>query len=137
MYTGLPHKVLLPEKFNEEVAKLRTRFNDPQNADFVFKPEYHKRIPADGYHIYASGIWDKVLTNKDLDLPTQQELLAQYRCDEISGVSCSISDCETFADLYTILRLHLKYFPQSLLLSNNPFLRKPKPSITSVHKCLT
>lgn len=23
-------------------------------------------------------------TNKDLDLPTQQELLAQFRCDEIS-----------------------------------------------------
>lgn len=62
------------------------RFNDPENQDFVFKPEYHKRIPADGYHIYASGIWDKVLTNKDLDLPTQQELLAQYRCDEISNV---------------------------------------------------
>lgn len=26
-------------------------------------------------------------TNKDLDLPTQQELLAQFRCDEISGVA--------------------------------------------------
>ncbi|CEP07956.1 hypothetical protein [Parasitella parasitica] len=90
MYTGLPHKVLLPEKFNEEVANLRKRFNDPQNADFVFKPEYHKRIPADGYHIYASGIWDKVLTNKDLDLPTQQELLAQYRCDEISNAAFEI-----------------------------------------------
>ncbi|KAI8637905.1 RHD3/Sey1 [Parasitella parasitica] len=90
MYTGLPHKVLLPEKFNEEVANLRKRFNDPQNTDFVFKPEYHKRIPADGYHIYASGIWDKVLTNKDLDLPTQQELLAQYRCDEISNAAFEI-----------------------------------------------
>lgn len=62
------------------------RFNDPENPDFVFRPEYHKRIPADGYNMYASSIWDKVLTNKDLDLPTQQELLAQYRCDEISNV---------------------------------------------------
>lgn len=26
----------------------------------------------------------QVLTNKDLDLPTQQELLAQFRCDEIA-----------------------------------------------------
>jgi hypothetical protein len=26
------------------------------------------------------------LTNKDLDLPTQQELLAQFRCDEIAAV---------------------------------------------------
>lgn len=27
---------------------------------------------------------EKVQSNKDLDLPTQQELLAQFRCDEIS-----------------------------------------------------
>jgi protein SEY1 len=26
-----------------------------------------------------------VQTNKDLDLPTQQELLAQFRCDEVSA----------------------------------------------------
>ncbi|KAI7866873.1 RHD3/Sey1 [Spinellus fusiger] len=90
MYTGLPHKVLLPEKFDEEVAQLRKRFNDPQNENYVFRPQYHKRIPADGYHIYASGIWDTILTNKDLDLPTQQELLAQYRCDEISNAAYEI-----------------------------------------------
>ena len=27
---------------------------------------------------------EQVQSNKDLDLPTQQELLAQFRCDEIS-----------------------------------------------------
>lgn len=26
-------------------------------------------------------------SNKDLDLPTQQELLAQFRCDEIANVA--------------------------------------------------
>jgi len=30
-----------------------------------------------------------VQSNKDLDLPTQQELLAQFRCDEISKVALS------------------------------------------------
>lgn len=50
----------------------------------IFLPEYHRRIPADGFAIYASGVWDQVVNNKDLDLPTQQELLAQFRCDEIS-----------------------------------------------------
>jgi hypothetical protein len=29
-------------------------------------------------------IKEQVQTNKDLDLPTQQELLAQFRCDEIA-----------------------------------------------------
>jgi protein SEY1 len=28
---------------------------------------------------------EQVQSNKDLDLPTQQELLAQFRCDEISS----------------------------------------------------
>ena len=31
-------------------------------------------------------------SNKDLDLPTQQELLAQFRCDEISAVALSESN---------------------------------------------
>lgn len=31
------------------------------------------------------------MSNKDLDLPTQQELLAQYRCDEIANVSWTTS----------------------------------------------
>ena len=30
---------------------------------------------------------EQVQTNKDLDLPTQQELLAQFRCDEIATVA--------------------------------------------------
>lgn len=25
--------------------------------DFVFKPAYHKRIPADGVAMYMEGIW--------------------------------------------------------------------------------
>ncbi|KAI8139063.1 RHD3/Sey1 [Fennellomyces sp. T-0311] len=87
MFTGLPHKILRPEQFDEDVAKLRHRFNDQKDPNYVFRPQYHKRIPADGYHVYASSIWDKILSNKDLDLPTQQELLAQYRCDEISNAA--------------------------------------------------
>lgn len=50
----------------------------------VFLPQYHRRIPADGFAVYAEGVWDQIVNNKDLDLPTQQELLAQFRCDEIS-----------------------------------------------------
>lgn len=41
----------------------------------------------------------QVLQNKDLDLPTQQELLAQFRCDEIAASAFS-----TFADAVTAFR---------------------------------
>ncbi|WWC61965.1 protein SEY1 [Kwoniella dejecticola CBS 10117] len=84
-FATLPHKVLMPEKFESEVLELRKRFTDRSRPDYVFQPSYHKRIPADGVGFYMEGIWQQVLTNKDLDLPTQQELLAQFRCDELSA----------------------------------------------------
>ncbi|KAJ3509789.1 hypothetical protein NLJ89_g5032 [Agrocybe chaxingu] len=88
-FTALPHKILSADKFESEVAELRKRFADKSNPDYLFKPVYHKRIPADGVPFYMEGIWEQVQTNKDLDLPTQQELLAQFRCDEISAVALS------------------------------------------------
>ncbi|MCJ1302923.1 Dynamin-like GTPase that mediates homotypic ER fusion, partial [Hypocenomyce scalaris] len=96
-FAALPHKILQPERFVSEIAKLGTRFReahrDPRRDSFkgdqeleggVFLSEYHRRIPADGFSIYAEGVWDQIVNNKDLDLPTQQELMAQFRCDEIS-----------------------------------------------------
>ena len=93
-FSALPHKLYQPEKFEAAVQKMSTRFReahrDPRRdtlkgelEDGVFYPEYHRRIPADGFSHYAAGIWDQIVHNKDLDLPTQQELLAQFRCDEI------------------------------------------------------
>ncbi|TFY56989.1 hypothetical protein EVJ58_g7303 [Rhodofomes roseus] len=86
-FAALPHKVLEAQRFETEVAELRKRFVDKSREDFVFKPAYHKRIPADGVAFYMEGIWEQVQSNKDLDLPTQQELLAQFRCDEISSAA--------------------------------------------------
>ncbi|KAG0129974.1 RHD3/Sey1 [Tuber indicum] len=101
-FVALPHKILQPERFVEETQKLRKRFREgisPQveamsgsngvdrrgDGGGVFLPAYHRRIPADGFPHYASGVWTQIVTNKDLDLPSQQELLAQYRCDEIAA----------------------------------------------------
>jgi hypothetical protein len=47
----------MPEKFEEAVVDLRKRFTDRERDDFVFKPAYHKRIPADGVGFYLDGIW--------------------------------------------------------------------------------
>ncbi|PUU82843.1 RHD3/Sey1 [Tuber borchii] len=100
-FVALPHKILQPEKFVEETQKLRKRFREGVSPEVevmngsngvgqrgdggIFLPAYHRRIPADGFPHYASGVWTQIITNKDLDLPSQQELLAQYRCDEIAA----------------------------------------------------
>ncbi|KAK6330499.1 Dynamin-like GTPase that mediates homotypic ER fusion [Orbilia brochopaga] len=105
-FTTLPHKLLQPDQFKLETQRLKLRFreetplNAKQTADGVldtaetgvFLPAYHRRIPADGLPHYAGNIWRMITENKDLDLPTQQELLAQYRCDEISTACVELFD---------------------------------------------
>ncbi|KAH9971141.1 RHD3/Sey1 [Lactifluus volemus] len=84
-FTALPHKFFAAKEFESDVRVLRSCFTDKSRNDFVFKPAYHKRIPADGIAFYMKDIWEQVQRNKDLDLPMQQELLAHSRCDEISA----------------------------------------------------
>jgi hypothetical protein len=98
-FTALPHKILQPEKFISETQTLRKRFREGVSRDVeeaqsdvpegakegIFLPAYHRRIPADGFPMYAENIWNQIVSNKDLDLPSQQELLAQFRCDEIAA----------------------------------------------------
>ncbi|GAA5869671.1 hypothetical protein JCM8547_005102 [Rhodosporidiobolus lusitaniae] len=87
-FVALPHKLLQPDKFEESVGELRERFDKKGNGEgTVFREKYHKRIPADGISPYMGTIWDAVVSNKDLDLPTQQELLAQFRCGEIANAA--------------------------------------------------
>lgn len=82
-FTPLAHKYNKPDDFEEECRLLSGRFRNPEDPGFVFRPEYHKHIPADGFPRYAADVWSTIVSNRDLDLPTQQELLAQFRCDEI------------------------------------------------------
>jgi hypothetical protein len=60
-FAALPHKILAPEKFESAVLDLRKRFTDRQREDFVFKPGYHKRIPADGVAHYMESIWVRAI----------------------------------------------------------------------------
>ena len=56
-FTALSHKILSAEEFESDVGALRGRFTDKSRDDFVFKPAYHKRIPADGVAFYMKSIW--------------------------------------------------------------------------------
>ena len=56
-FTTLPHKIFAADKFEAEVQELRKRFVDKDRDDYLFKPAYHKRIPADGVAFYMENIW--------------------------------------------------------------------------------
>lgn len=81
----LPHKILMPDQFNAQAAQLAQYFTVPTSPSYVFKPEYHRGVPVDGWPFYSEQIWAQIEDNKDLDLPTQQILVARFRCEEIAA----------------------------------------------------
>ena len=40
-----------------------------------------------GFPHYAQQVWETIKKNSDLNLPSQKEMLATYRCDEISATA--------------------------------------------------
>lgn len=46
-------------------------------------------LPIPLLTLLVRGLQEQVQSNADLDIPTQQELLAQFRCDEIAAVAIS------------------------------------------------
>ncbi|CAH6720890.1 protein Sey1p [[Candida] jaroonii] len=79
----LSHKILQLEKFQGDVRLLGDKFVNPDDSEYLWKPNYHHNIPIDGWTMYASNCWEQIDSNKDLDLPTQQILVAKFKCDEI------------------------------------------------------
>jgi hypothetical protein len=71
------------DNFIKEVNDLKKRF-DSSNEETVFKKEYNKNIPADGLSAFTENIWNTIKSDKNLDIPSQREMLSQYRCNEIS-----------------------------------------------------
>lgn len=79
----LPHKLLQSTEFEAELERLKGKFNGPSFSSFDTE---ERTLPAGDLVRLAAGIWQKILASKDLHLPTERELVAQYRCEEILQV---------------------------------------------------
>jgi len=89
-FVALPHMKLQRAAFNEGVGALRDRFINPATqaeGGYLFDSKDHgrKSVPADGFGVYMQQCWQTIIENKELNLPTQKEMLATFRCDEISN----------------------------------------------------
>jgi hypothetical protein len=82
-FTTLSHKFYFEDKFKSEVSLLRKRLSqeDPQ---YLFRHVLEeKTVPLDGLSIYCRQIWGDIISNKDLNIPSQKEMLANFKCMEI------------------------------------------------------
>ncbi|GME87814.1 unnamed protein product [Ambrosiozyma monospora] len=80
-FESIAHKHFQPEKFELDIKSLGDKFYDETT---LLNTKYHRGIPVDAWTLYSQQIWEQIELNKDLDLPTQQILVARFRCDEIS-----------------------------------------------------
>jgi hypothetical protein len=45
-----------------------------------------KTVPVDGFGRYAQQVWTSVREHRELNLPSQREMLATFRCDEFANI---------------------------------------------------
>lgn len=79
-FFALPHKVLMRNEFYAKGKELRRRFHEKE----VFLAEYSRGVAADGFAAYAESVWETIRANRELDIPSQKEMLAHVRCEEIA-----------------------------------------------------
>jgi len=86
-FTTLPHKILVPEQFEAGVQSLRQRFVQKNSPGYLFKPAYHKRIPADGVAYYMEGIWVSLIQGW-LSLSCTDTILNRNKSNQIRILTC-------------------------------------------------
>ena len=87
-FAALPHMKLQRAEFDADVIALRDRFLNPSNPGYLLADLAGGEkggVPGEGFGVYVKGIWETIKANKELSLPSQKEMLATYRCDEIIG----------------------------------------------------
>lgn len=84
-FTGLAHKLLQEENFFNDLKKLGDSFVNENTEPYYFKSNYHHNLPVDGWNMYAEQCWEQIENNRDLDLPTQQILVARFKTEDIAN----------------------------------------------------
>lgn len=78
----IPHRKYLRSLYNEKITQLRTDIREI--CDSLGGTETESApIPLADSSIYYTNIWDIVRNDKDLDIPSQREIVSNIRCEEI------------------------------------------------------
>ena len=98
-FITLPHLIYKAQDFKDEIQNLRKRLDKNDENYFFSNLSSIKNVPADGLKQYVTQIWNDILNDKDLDIPSQRQMLANYRCTEIKNTILLSYDKE-FKQLY-------------------------------------
>lgn len=86
----MPHKILEKQKFADTAKSLRTRFSVGQDNS-LFPESGAKNVPLDGLSFFIERTWDDIRNQKELNLPDQREMVANYRCNECKDEAIALT----------------------------------------------
>eukprot|EP00357_Protocruzia_adherens_P016493 CAMPEP_0115025700 /NCGR_PEP_ID=MMETSP0216-20121206/34202_1 /TAXON_ID=223996 /ORGANISM="Protocruzia adherens, Strain Boccale" /LENGTH=771 /DNA_ID=CAMNT_0002400425 /DNA_START=34 /DNA_END=2349 /DNA_ORIENTATION=+ len=81
-FATLSHKVYRFEDFKKDAEDFKRRFYDTDAEDFLFK-NINRDLPLDGFPNYVEEVWTQVKSHKELNIPSQKQMVANFRCGEI------------------------------------------------------
>nr|PVC53221.1 hypothetical protein MACL_00000216 [Theileria orientalis] len=76
---GLSNAITDTVRFNEDLEELRRAWNELRPS------KYSRLVPSDGFFVYCNNVWNTIIEQNHLDIPTQKEMLSSYRCAEIKS----------------------------------------------------
>lgn len=62
---------------------LKNRFELDAPDTLFLKDAEQKNVPMDGMSIFIEQAWSMIRNQKELNLPDQREMVANYRCNEL------------------------------------------------------
>ena len=62
---------------------MRQRFMVGTGDSLFLSEAEQKNLPIDGIPIFVEQSWESIRSQKELNLPDQREMVANYRCNEI------------------------------------------------------
>ncbi|KAL6942453.1 hypothetical protein ACO0QE_003628 [Hanseniaspora vineae] len=86
-FKGVGHKYLQYDQFMADVKTLGDSFTSKNPTTSYFKSEYHHNLPLDGWNLYSESCWLTIENSVELDLPTQQILVAKFKTKEFSDAA--------------------------------------------------
>lgn len=77
----MPHKLFFEEQFTEKCKEMKERFRQESDNTLFPSAGADKNVPVDGLTFYIDQTWQTIKEQKDLNLPDQREMVAEYRCN--------------------------------------------------------
>lgn len=90
-FFSLPHKNLAADAFMEAGAQLKKTL---QSGSYFDLETYNRGLEADGLALYAENVWKTIMSNKELDIPSQREMVSVVRCDEALASAFKFAQAE-------------------------------------------